>query len=277
MISTIISKVTRILHLDTHKILFDVFERNSGRILDEKIKHLNRPVKKLLEEEDERQHYGDIELTESGSQNVIRGFTIDRIRFIHDNIRISENDTLVDLGDSNGIFIRSMNRDGISVNISDPALKAIHAKQIEVIKADIEHLPFKAGSIDHILLFETLEHVPNPIALLNEIGRVCRKSLVLSIPFVSTTTIHRHNYDPIKPLHQHHIFEFSPPDFKKILTHTRFTLQKEAEAVVLNDGNTLREKMIFFFWRMFMEKDMYCGCFKKFYMCILSKEEDGMP
>lgn len=277
MISNIIARITHILQLDTHRILFNVFERNSERILIEKMRHLDRPVKKLLEEEDERQHYGDIELTEMGSQNVIRGFTIDRIQFIHENIRISENDTLVDLGDSNGIFIRSMNRDGISVNISDPALKAIHAKNIEVIKADIEHLPFKAGCIDHILLFETLEHVPNPIALLNEIGRVCRKSLVLSIPLVSTTTIHRHNYDPTKPLFQHHIFEFCPSDFKKILTHTPFILQKEAEAVVLNDGNTLREKMIFLFWQKCMENDMYCGCFKKFYMCVLNKKEDGMP
>ena len=84
------------------------------------------------------------------------------------------------------------------------------------MKADIEHLPFKSGSIDTIFLFETLEHVPNPIRLLTEIERVVTRSVILSVPYVSETVVHSTNYDPTRPQYQQHIFEFSPADLKRL-------------------------------------------------------------
>ena len=83
-------------------------------------------------------------------------FTIDRIAFIRENALLKNNDIIADLGDSNGIFLRSCQKDGVSVNISDPAVKSLHGRGMETVMADIEFLPFKDNSIHTIFLFETL-------------------------------------------------------------------------------------------------------------------------
>jgi len=265
-----LKKILDLFGYDPHQFLFRILERNARRIYEEKLLTLDERTRVMVEQEDERHHLGDMELAEAGSQYVVRSFTIDRIRFLRESG--AENSGMVtDLGDSNGIFLRSLNRNGISVNISDPAIRSLKSRNLEVIKADVERLPFKSRSLSTVMLFETLEHVPNPILLLSEIERVCSGTLVLSIPYVSHTHIHPFNYDPSLPLFQHHIFEFSPEDFKKIITHAGFTIQSERIATVLGMHNTVLESLVFFLWRKFVEPDTYCGCFRQFYMCQLKK------
>ncbi len=140
-------------------------------------------------------------------------------------------------------------------------------------KTDIQYLPFRSNSLDTVFLFQTLEHVPNPILMLQEIARVCRGSLVLSIPYVSTTTIHPFYYNPDKPLHQQHIFEFDPEDFSRVITHTPFILKSSKITTVLDNGRGPVERITHYFWKRFMEKDTFCGCFKKFYLCCLVKKK----
>lgn len=48
--------------------------------------------------------------------------------------------------------------------------------------ADIAALPFPDASFDLVLAIEVLEHVPNPRAALQELARVSRGDLVLSVP-----------------------------------------------------------------------------------------------
>jgi SAM-dependent methyltransferase len=48
--------------------------------------------------------------------------------------------------------------------------------------ADIAHLPFGDDAFDLVLAIEVLEHVPDPVAALTELGRVARSYLVLSVP-----------------------------------------------------------------------------------------------
>ena len=165
-----------------------------------------------------------------------------------------------------------MDKRGISVNISDPAIEAIHSRGMDVVKAHIEYLPFKTGPIHTVLLFETLEHVPNPVALLNEIGRVTSDSVILSVPYVRKTNIHPFNYDPTRPIFQHHIFEFNTQDLSKIVTHTPFTVAAEEIAVVLDGTSGLFDRMVFLLWEKFFEDDMFCGCFRRFYICKLCKK-----
>jgi hypothetical protein len=263
-------KILDILRYDPHRFLFRILERNARGIYEKKLIALDARTRALVEQEDERYHLADMELAEAGSQYVVRSFTIDRIRFIRE-CGAEHPGTMTDLGDSNGIFLRSMGRNGISVNISDPAIRSLKSKNLDVVKADVERLPFRSGSISTIMLFETLEHVPNPIQLMSELERVCSKSVVISIPCVAHTRIRPFNYDPSLPRFQHHIFEFSPEDFHRIVTHAGFTIQSERTATVLGIHNTVLESLVFLFWRIFMEPDTYCGCFRQFYMCHLIK------
>lgn len=271
MIDTI-RKLTRFFGIDTHKILFDIFEQNAKSVLDEKLEILDPRQKDLLLEEDERYHYGDSELSEIASRHVVRSFTIDRIRFIRDCLGEGGNAVIADLGDSNGIFLRSLGRNGISVNISGEIARTLSKKNLDAIRSDIQYLPFRQNSIDVVLLFETLEHVQNPLLLMDEIGRVCHGSLIVSIPYVTETHINRYNYTDGRPLYQYHIFEFNPADFKKIAKLTQFDVATEKVAVVLDEKKSVSHRIIFYLWSKFIDRDTFCGCFKKFYMCQLVKK-----
>lgn len=259
---------------DTHAFLFRIFERSAKNLLIKKCQKTNPATKELLLNEDERYHYGDVEIVDKASEYVLKSFTIDRIEFIERNTRIKNQDIVIDLGDSNGIFLRSMDKRGISVNISNPAIEGLRKRGMDVIKANIEFLPFKTGSIHTVLLFETLEHVPNPVALLNEIGRVSSDSVILSVPYVRETHIHPYNYDPGRPIFQHHIFEFNKQDISKIVTHTPFMVAADEIGIVLDGTSGLFDRIIFFLWETFIEKDMFCGCFRQFYICKLCKKRD---
>jgi 2-polyprenyl-3-methyl-5-hydroxy-6-metoxy-1,4-benzoquinol methylase len=258
-----------------HRFLFYFFTRNAQQILDRKCAATDDLTRTLVMQEDERGHYGDMEISEKASEYVLKSFTIDRIDFIKRNTSDNLGDTVIDLGDSNGIFLRSISREGISVNISGPAVESLQRRGMVAVKADIEHLPFKTGSIRTVFLFETLEHVPNPIALLREIDRICSDSAIISIPYVTTTNILPHNYDPGRPIFQHHIFEFTPQDFSTIVSHTHFSISAEKIATVLDGKSGILDRIIFFFWATFCEKDMFCGCFKQFYICKLNKTNIG--
>jgi SAM-dependent methyltransferase len=48
---------------------------------------------------------------------------------------------------------------------------------------DATRLPFPDGAFDLVLAIEVLEHVPAPRAALDELARVCRGTLVASVPF----------------------------------------------------------------------------------------------
>jgi len=245
--------------------------------MEAKLVGLEGETRALVTGEDERSHYQDVVLGNAGLQNLVRSFTIDRIRFIRDVLSHGVRASVVDLGDTNGIFLRFLDKDGIGLNISDPAVRALHGRGLDAIKADVECLPFKDGSIETVLLFETLEHLPNPIRALNEIGRICSRSLIISIPLVTRTTIHPAQYDPFRPVTQHHIFEFSISDFQQVISHTPFELEQDRVVTVLGGGGRIFDRVAIWVWSVFREKDMFCGCFRRFYLCHLVRRETAGP
>jgi len=276
MVGSTLKKILDFFGFDIHGFLFHVFEINAGRICCKKIGTLDEEIKTLVLSEDERFHHKDMELEDMGSQYVVRGFTVDRIKFLQD-CRVLPYEIVIDIGDSNGIFLRSLKKDGLSLNINQMIVTSLHEKQIESVIADAEHLPFKDASISTVLLFQTLEHVPNPILLLNEIARICKKSLILSIPYVSKTKIHSRQYDPKRPIYEHHIIEFNPNDFRSIVSHTPFRIQRESIAVVIDKNGLSLDRFVVFLWNRLVERDMFCGCFTKFLLVHLEKRNLEKP
>lgn len=251
--------------------LREVRRKSAKRVLDKK--KLKFEKNWLLEKEDFSEHYGDQAVSDVGLENVIEGFVIDRINFIEDIIGSDiESDSFADFGDSSGIFLKSLGKSGLSLNISKEALINIRKKGLEGVRAHVEAIPFKEGSIDHILFFEILEHLPNPIEGLTELNRVCNKSVILSIPYVKVTNINRPNYDPGRPKYQHHIFEFSDEDFRKVAAHAGFRVANARTVMMFDDGGTnLFHRLIFTLWYCFRERDLFCGCFNKFTIYQLVK------
>ena len=143
---------------------------------------------------------------------------------------------VVDIGDTSGTFFRAMKRKGLSVNINPEVIEFIKKKGIDAQLGNIEVLPFADKSFDYCFCFQCLEHLPNPIKALNELSRITRKMVFVSIPYVKETKIYSRtfwqelkkkpvaeggwNEQDVKDVDGHK-FEFSTADFKKIITHAQ--------------------------------------------------------
>ena len=281
-LKALIKKSMKQMGITPSTLFRNVFRTNSARVLQRKLSSFNK--KYIFENEDMSKHFAHEEIQEIASQNVVKGFIIDRIELIEKTLAI-KNDTFIDIGDSDGIFIKALDKTGISANMSEVAVSNIYKKGIRAIRCDAEHLPLKTSSVDHILFFEIFEHLPNPISTLHELHRVCRKSAFLSIPYVSRTNIHKYNYNPSWRIYEHHIFEFDDADFRKIVSHSKFSIDNfEVAEVIDGGGGNLTERCVFWIWRVLMVfnkdaeyrnnlNDLFCGCFKKFSIYHLVKDK----
>ncbi len=102
----------------------------------------------------------------------------------------------------------------VGVDISADAVA--HARQVYGIDArtgNAEAIPLADGSVDYVVSFETIEHVPNPEAFLKECVRVLRPGGTL---LISTPNLQRYHLDT--PHNPFHCSEMSADDFKRLLS-----------------------------------------------------------
>lgn len=132
-----------------------------------------------------------------------------------------EKSLILDAGDPDSLVLRTLGaRRGVSLNILEQCVRQVRSLGGRPVQGDCEALPFHDGAFDYAVCFETLEHLENPIHGLKELRRVCRRKLFVSIPWVPTTRIHADQHTETDPDVEHHIFEFSPADFGKVVTHS---------------------------------------------------------
>lgn len=76
-----------------------------------------------------------------------------------------------------------------------------------------ERLPLADGEVGHVLCTETLEHVPEPIALLRELARIVAPGgrLILTVPFAARWHFIPHDY-----------WRFTPSGLDRLLTQAGF-------------------------------------------------------
>jgi SAM-dependent methyltransferase len=63
------------------------------------------------------------------------------------------------------------------------------------VVSNLDHLPFRSGAFDVILLIEVLEHVPNPEAVLSELRRVAAPGARLFVTTPFLVGLHQEPYD----------------------------------------------------------------------------------
>ena len=136
-----------------------------------------------------------------------------RLGPLDDSVRV------LDAGASDGAFLSLLGaRHGVGVNFLIACARRIRDDGQCAVAADVERLPFASRSVDYVICCETLEHVANPIWTLNELARVCRRRIFVTIPWLPATRINAR--PPGWPEEEGHVFEFSEADFVKVLTHT---------------------------------------------------------
>jgi hypothetical protein len=278
-------EILSLLGIDYIQGIRKIKTRNARRVLDRKG---NDVVDKTVQNYDLATHFAHETLEEEADQIVLKSSLIDRITFLRQCFSESEiqADSFLDLGDPSGIFLKSLGKDGISANISRDAVNNCRINGMDAIQCDLNHLPFRDSAIDHIFLFQTLEHMADPISVLKKLHSISGKSLTISIPHVKKTLIHRYNYQPHWRIYEHHIFEFSDEDVKKIITHSGFTLEKMEHAVMIDEKYSgLPDRLIMYLYTRVMRRetnnpeyytiadDLFDGSFKQFSMIHLRKKD----
>jgi len=137
---------------------------------------------------------------------------------------------VLNVGDTSGILFKAMGRKGLSANINSECIDNIRSKGIEAKQADACNLQFPDKHFDYSFCFQMLEHLPNPIAALNGLGRITKNKVFISVPNTKRTKIYNRDYwinlkkeswkeKSVRDV-DCHVFEFSENDFKNILSFT---------------------------------------------------------
>ncbi len=105
--------------------------------------------------------------------------------------------TIVEVGCGDGAILSELHRRGVGEQLSgfeitDAAVAIARRRQElhEVARYDGEHLPTPDGAYDLGILSHVLEHVPDPAALLREVGRACR-AVVVEVPLEANVSARR--------------------------------------------------------------------------------------
>jgi len=149
-------------------------------------------------------------------------------------------ESYVDIGDSDGstrmLLEKSMNNKGIKslgVNIQAKAVELIREKGLEAECIDAMDLNAQNRKFDLVSVFETLEHLPNPIGFLENMQDIVDKRLVISVPLIVNSRVSlsyltdKWSPEEIPTIANNHIFELSPKDWTKLFWHTGWRIDHE--------------------------------------------------
>lgn len=132
--------------------------------------------------------------------------------------------TILDAGASDGMFLSLVgaNKDSVGINFLPKCVSKIQSDGFDGVQSDLTSIPICDNYFYNTICTETLEHVLNPVAVLNELARVTKGTIYLTIPWVDRTNIYE------KPAGwpdvESHVFEFSPEDFRKIVSHSNLRI-----------------------------------------------------
>lgn len=100
-----------------------------------------------------------------------------------------------------GAIVVGTEVDGKSLTIAKKLLR--NTKRIKLVRVKNSLLPFENNSFDSVILFDVIEHVKNPLEMINECKRVLKKGGILYVEFTPYYSIVGHHlYDYSKfPIH----------------------------------------------------------------------------
>ncbi len=152
--------------------------------------------------------------------------------------------SLLDIGTGNSFFLPEMRRRGWRVAGTEvnqglvDHFRAAHG--IELFQGELEQARFPAGSFDAVTLIGVVEHVPSPVALMQEVSRVLRDDGVFCLwcfnRSLEARLLGRYwlGFDPPR-----HLFSFSEQDLLILLRRAGFEVTDVVHAPVFLTAHTL--------------------------------------
>jgi len=249
----------------SHELADRIIERTARR--DPEL----APLFDLVTDEQARVHFGEEELLETRHyRSVIRLFHAWKLKTIRARLGSSlAAARILDVGDSDGLLLRDLGKQGTGLNLSVAAIRNIRSNGIEAVQGDAHHLPFPDESFDVVLCFETLEHVESQHAALLELHRVCRPGgrCFVTVPWVPRTAVQP--LSPDAPRGRDHAFELDRDDLAALVTHTPFHLVYEDVCRLFVRPRGLAERL--FLWRH-RRDHLVAGTFRAFQLFELARE-----
>ncbi len=139
-------------------------------------------------------------------------------------------------------MLKDLGKPGLGFNLAPAAVRNIEKNGIEARLGDGHRMPFEDGEFDHVLCFETLEHVESPHELLAELARVCAPSgrVWLSIPWVPQTFVYPR--DESVQRGYMHVFEFSREDFGSVVSHSPLEIRFDTVCDIIGRPRTVAQR-----------------------------------
>jgi len=124
------------------------------------------------------------DLSTSSEANKAATVWVDRQLNPHRAAAITQHSgqSFLDVGCGNGRYVLHFSEEHKTSGIDIQPYPSWDEAPRKFQVADAANLPFEDGSVETIVSFETLEHVPNPEAVLREFHRVCRRNIIVSVP-----------------------------------------------------------------------------------------------
>jgi hypothetical protein len=167
--------------------------------------------------------------------------------------------TFVEVGDSDGLVLLGLGKTGVSINNDPRCIDLITQNGVEAHLGVGEKLEVPDKTYDVAMAFETLEHSLHPVAFLEEMIRVARQRIILSVPGVTRTMIHPR----VRGLRvgEEHVFEFSSRDLLRLATHLPLRLAHFSKMSVFASP---KKPLAWLVYRLDRNPEVFGGSFRWF-------------
>lgn len=161
-------------------------------------------MKKINENKNTKKYWNAIY-----DRQIMRGnFNVQRMLIKKVREAIVDCKTVLDIGCGNGLFVNYCKQFGYKskgIDHSDRIIKFCNIRYgNNFIATDINTLKLKENSVDCITMLEVLEHLDNPVGIIEKAKKWCKKQLIVTVP----------NGDSIKS--SEHVWTFIKADLEDL-------------------------------------------------------------
>ena len=137
---------------------------------------------------------------------------------------------ILDVGCNNGSFLALLARAGwetYGVDFSPTAIK--NAREVfgqhRVFCGELHDVRYDEGFFDAVTLYDTLEHVPNPKQVLQEVKRICKPSALIIIQTVDFDSFNARLFPRSLVFPAQHLYYFRGCDLRQLLVGMGFEFE----------------------------------------------------